>query len=257
MSYQDSVLPVLRSMREELMDGWGTAPVIAQKDDSAVNVVTEADVRVEAAVAAELAKRYPDIAFVGEEGGGEVCERFWLMDPIDGTAHYVRGLPFSTTMLSLIENGEVRFGAIYDFVHDRMYHAEKGRGAFMNGEPIRVRERSLAASYFDWESRIEKADNLALMERLWGKTILMHTICAGWAYAMIASGKLDGRINVDPYGKDYDYAPGSLLVAEAGGVVANIGSTTYDYRNHSFIAANPAAYRDLTEGPDALFPVES
>jgi fructose-1,6-bisphosphatase/inositol monophosphatase family enzyme len=72
---------------------------------------------------------------------------------------------------------------------------------------------------------------------------------------MVASGKLDGRIMLDPYGKDYDLLPGALLVAEAGGVVANIGSSNYDYKNFNFIAANPAVYHDLTDGNDVIFPL--
>ena len=79
---------------------------------------------------------------------------------------------------------------------------------------------------------------------------------SGFEFAMVASGKLDGRLCFDSYGKDYDFAPGSLLVEEAGGVVANIGSREYDYRNGNFIAANPLVFKQLTEGPDAIFPIE-
>jgi len=71
---------------------------------------------------------------------------------------------------------------------------------------------------------------------------------------MIASGKLDGKITLNPYGKDWDFAPGSLLVREAGGVAANIGHSDYDYRNHDFIIAGPKLYQDLTDGLEAIFP---
>lgn len=63
---------------------------------------------------------------------------------------------------------------------------------------------------------------------------------------MVAAGKVDGRVTFEPYGNDYDFAPGSLLVEEAGGVVRNLGSDTYDYRNTDFIAANPIIYKELT-----------
>lgn len=62
---------------------------------------------------------------------------------------------------------------------------------------------------------------------------------------MVASGKLDARIQFDPWGYDYDFAAGSLLVAEAGGVVTNINSSEYDYRNLDFIAASPKVYKGL------------
>ncbi|RJQ37810.1 hypothetical protein C4552_00230 [Candidatus Parcubacteria bacterium] len=72
---------------------------------------------------------------------------------------------------------------------------------------------------------------------------------------LVAEGKLDARIAFDPWGYDYDFASGVLLIAEAGGRVTNIGSTTYDYRNTNFIAANPVIFEELTKGPDAIFPL--
>ncbi len=73
---------------------------------------------------------------------------------------------------------------------------------------------------------------------------------------MVASGKLEGRVTLDPYGKIWDYAPGSLLVSEVGGIVTNIGKETYDYRNLNSIVTNPIIYKELTEGETAIFPVE-
>lgn len=60
----------------------------------------------------------------------------------------------------------------------------------------------------------------------------------------------------DPYGMDWDFAPGSLLVSEAGGKATNIGETSYDYRNHDFIIANPRVHEELTTGPHAIFPLQ-
>lgn len=253
MDYSKKVLPILRKTREALLASWGNAQVESQKDGSAVNVVTKQDVEIEERVSTELAQVYPNISFVGEEhGGNREASRFWIMDPIDGTQHFVRGLPFCTSMIALIENGVVTFSAIYDFVNDDMYWAERGRGAFCNGERLQVSNRTLAQGYIGYESNLEKEKNLKLYLTLRKQTVVFQSINAGWEYAMVASGKLDARICLDPYGKDYDYAPGSLLVSEAGGIVANIGSTDYDYRNTSFIAANPAIYKDLTSGEKTL-----
>jgi len=74
---------------------------------------------------------------------------------------------------------------------------------------------------------------------------------------MIASGKIDGRVTVGGWGFDYDFAPGSLLVEEAGGIVANVGKTSYDYRGRDFLAVNPHVYKDLTEGESAVFPIQN
>jgi myo-inositol-1(or 4)-monophosphatase len=158
-------------------------------------------------------------------------------------------------MLALIESGQVIFGAIYDFVNDKLYSAELGKGSTMNGTAIRVSDRSLRQAYVSYETHMEKSENLKTFQNLRNKSVLFTTACCGIEYTMIASGKLDGRVAFDPYGKDYDFAPGSLLVQEAGGVVANLGKTTYDYQNRDFIAANPIIFKELTEGPDAIFPI--
>lgn len=219
------------------------------------DLVTELDVKVEEFLREELGKVYPDVAFVGEETGGDrTSDKLWLCDPIDGTAHFVRGLPFCTTMLAYIENGRVMASIIYDFVNDAVYSAVRGQGAFRNEERIRVSDRPLAKAYLGWETHVNKEENLRVHLRLQDQASFFKTITAGYEFTLVASGKIEGRISFDPYGKDYDFAAGSLLVEEAGGVVANLGKTDYDYRNLNFIAANPQTYKALTEGEEAIFP---
>lgn len=255
MNYSEKVLSILRQLRPMLLDHWGSAEIISQKDDSAVNVVTKLDIEVERIVSEHLRKIYPDIEFVGEEqGGNRDARRFWLMDPIDGTGHYIRGMPFCTTMIALIEDGQVNFSAIYDFVNDHMYWAERGKGAFRNNDRLHVSNRSLTQSYIGWETHLDKEENYRIYAELRKVAVLFKAVVAGWEFAMIASGKLDARVCFDAYGKDYDFAPGSLLVSEAGGVVANLNTNTYDYRNTNLIAANAIIYKELTFGNNALFP---
>jgi myo-inositol-1(or 4)-monophosphatase len=256
MTYHERVLPVMKDTRDMLRKDWGVARAVNQKSDSAWSVVTQLDLDVESRVSRELASLFPDIVFVGEEYGGDrTAKKFWLMDPIDGTAHYMRGLPFCTSMLALIDEGAVVFSAIYDFLNDRMYWAEKGRGAFCNDEKLRVSERRLREAFVSFETNIDRPANAVLRSKLREKTDLVSTFSAGWEFAMVASGKLEARICFDPYGNDYDFAPGTLLVAEAGGMVANIGSSSFDYRNLNFIAANKTVYGELTEDVGAIFPV--
>jgi len=255
-SYGKTVPLLIRRVREMLLPHFGKVAFREKTSVRKNDFVTELDFTIEKFLKEELARLYPDIAFVGEEGGGDRTEeRFWLVDPIDGTDHFIRGLPFCTTMLALIERGTVVFSVIYDFVHDIMYVAEKGKGAFANGKPIQVNNRPLNGSRLTWDSHLEKPGNMSTFLRLWGICSLFDTGASGYAFPMIASGKLDGRICFDAHHNDYDYAPGILLVSEAGGEVANIGSQTFDYRNGDIIAANPTIFKELTEGPDALFPI--
>ncbi|MBI4257093.1 inositol monophosphatase [Candidatus Uhrbacteria bacterium] len=253
---QMEVEKVIRGVREMLLPHYYADIAFTSKSEQAHDLVTELDVAVEEYLRSELGKPYPEVFFVGEETGGDRnATRKWLCDPIDGTVHFIRGNPFCTTMLALIEDGQVNMSFIYDFVGDVMYHAVRGQGAYRNGEPIHVSTRALKGSYMGWETHVSKEENLKIHMDLWSKSAFFKSICAGMEFAMVAMGKLEGRICFDPYGKDYDFAAGSLLVSEAGGVVANIGSSRYDYANLDFIAANPIVYKELTEGPEAIFPL--
>jgi len=249
-------LSIIRSTRTITLPFYGKADTVIQKAEGEHNLVTRLDHEVETYLKAEFEKIDPSIGFVGEEfGGNREASKFWLVDPIDGTLHYIRGLPFCSTMVALIENGQVVFSAIYDFVNDQMYYARKGRGAFREDERIQVSNRPFEKSLISFESNLAIPGNSELRAKLRKKSMHFHTVSAGYEYVLVATGKLEGRICYDAFGKDYDFAPGSLLVSEAGGMVANIGSVKYDYRNTNFIAGNQILFQALTEGPDAIFPI--
>lgn len=255
--YKD-ILDIIRATRSITLPTWGNAWVISQKNESPASVVTEIDEQLERHFATEFAKVMPEVAYVGEEFGGDrTAERFWLVDPIDGTGHYVHGLPYCTTMVALVENGSVSLGVIYDFVHDVLYHAVRGGGAYANGEPIHVSKREITEAYVCYETKLEKPDNLEKYLACRQLCIPLNHVCAGYEHILVATGKVEGRIGYDPYGTDYDFAPGLLLITEAGGVVTNIGSKTYDYTNPNYIAANPAVHQYLTTGDEAVFPVNA
>ncbi len=252
----DQVLPLIRETRAMLLPHWGNAGVEVRKSQSPADVVTKLDMEVERFLADRLKKIDPGAEFVGEEfGGSRDAERLWLCDPIDGTAHFVRGLPFCTTMLAHIENGAVTFSVIYDFLNDILYHAERGQGAFRNNERITVSTRPQTDAYLSWDTHTDRNGNMEIFLKLREKAVLFKSVASGYEFAMVASGKLEGRVCFDPWGHDWDFAPGALLISEAGGVVANLGKRTYDYRNTDLIAANKEMFKTLTEGPGAIFPI--
>ncbi len=245
---------------DELINHFGNiAPTTKSgAGDSVGNIVTELDRQTETLLAQRLGSFDRAVGFRGEEFGAQrKAATTWLVDPIDGTSHFVRGLPFCTTMISLIEDDKVVLAIIYDFVQKDMYWALKGQGAYKNDQKIHVSSRPLKQAMLSFETRLDNAENRDLYLRVLKSSGggIFNTINSGYDFAMVASGKLDGKITKRPYGYDWDFAPGSLLVAEAGGTVANHGSKKYDYANHDFIAANPQAYQALTTGADAIFPL--
>jgi myo-inositol-1(or 4)-monophosphatase len=255
----ERVLSMVRETRGMLSPFWGNVEASTKVgSDGHTSAVTELDRKIETHLKEALRTIDPGAGFAGEEfGGSREQERFWLCDPIDGTMQFIRGMPGCTVMLALVENGAVTFSVIYDFMNDIMYHARRGHGAFKEHEAIRVSTRSLPNAYIAFQARMDKPGNLERRSCLRSVTKLFNPNISGYEFILAATGKLDGRIVLDENAKDWDNAPGTLLVEEAGGIVANIGSHSYDFRNTNYIAANPAVYRALTEGPNAIFPITS
>ncbi len=219
--------------------------------------VTKLDVATEKFIASQLAKKFPDIGFKGEEMGVHThADSYWLCDPIDGTIQFIRGIPFSTVMLALIHEDRPVIGIIYNFITRELYSAVEGQGATLNGKTIHVSERPVDEAVIVLEANLEFQHNVELRTALRQRYYLMQLIVAGYEFGLIASGRIEGRVCRDPYGQEHDFAAGTLLVKEAGGIVTNLGKTTYNLHNRDFIAASPAVYKDLVEGKDALLPLD-
>ncbi len=210
--------------------------------------VTKLDIEMEEFLATSLKKIYPSIGFKGEEFGlRESSDSFWLVDPIDGTGYFVRGIPGCTCMVALVDSGEVIFSAIYDFINDKLYHASKNEGAFCNNTKIHVSNRTLKEAYLYLECDFEKDNSAKYFQLKKLCMVLTSGYPPGFEYAMVASGKIEGRINFNSFGYDYDFAPGTFLVKEAGGVVTNFGSDKFDYTNLNSISTNKEVYEALVK----------
>jgi len=252
----EKVIDVMYRAGKNLKPYFGSAKAIRYKTGNPADSVTDLDIKTEEFILKELHSLDPTIGFKGEELGVEGnSDRLWLVDPIDGTEFFRRGVWGCTTMLALIEEGEITLSAIYDFVSNSMYYAQKGKGAFSNKHQMGVSKRGLKDAFLYIEMNLNNEENLS-------KYLALDKIClplrgypSGIHFALAASGKVEGRIGLDPWGKDYDFAPGQLLVQEAGGVVRNIGKDTFDYRNLNYLAVNREVYRDLTTGKNPIFPI--
>ncbi len=242
--------PVMKKAGEKLLPYYGAVARVDVKDDE--TTVTQLDHEIEEFLAKELLEITPGVGVHGEEFGKQGSEeRLWLIDPIDGTEHFIRGMPFCTVMAAYVEDGHAVVGAIYDFVNDRYYSAVRGEGAFMNGEAIKVSDRPLRRAMIALEGKPEAMNGM--YEALRDRTQLVNTMNSGFEHAMVASGKFDARIVKDGYGQVWDYAAGCLLVEEAGGTVVNIGSETYDYRQLDIIAGSKAVCEELIELKEGVF----
>ncbi|MDX1655193.1 MAG: inositol monophosphatase, partial [Candidatus Competibacteraceae bacterium] len=100
--------------------------------------VSEADRAVERLIVERIRARFPQDTVLGEEYGGRPGRAVWVIDPIDGTANFLRGLPFFCVSIAFVEDGVIRVGVIFDPVRDELFSAREGGGACCNDRPIRV-----------------------------------------------------------------------------------------------------------------------
>jgi histidinol-phosphatase len=173
--------------------------------------VTEADRAVEAEVRRLLARERPDDAILGEEeGAAGAGARRWIVDPIDGTRNYARGIPIWATLVAVEEDGIVRAGVASAPALGRRWWAERGAGAFASGERIRVSTVSSveqAVLSFALENGLP-----AIADRAW------HARGFGdfWAHVLVAEGVVDGAVDAIGVG-EWDLAAVQVIVEEAGG----------------------------------------
>lgn len=234
----------LRKLRPELMQHYGVIEHEKKQDNSSL---TALDTHTEEVLRQAIDELGFDAGFYGEEFGiSGNTDTFWTIDPIDGTEAFIRGMPFCSNMLCLISKGEIQASVIYNFPLDEMFIAIKGKGARCNGKRISVSDRGIEHASIEFEIRpiTQKSNDIYFKLPRYSK---VKFAAAGFGFCQVAKGAIEARIQYDGYGKLWDYAPGALLVQEAGGTVANIGKTEFDWHNLDFIASNRRVHGDLQE----------
>ncbi len=187
------------------------------------DVVTEADREVERFIRSAIEGRFPADAIIGEEEGGSAAERVWLVDPIDGTANFARGIPHWCVSVACVEHGVPTVAAISEPCMDRVYAAARGRGAWCNDAPLRVSECAAldaATVEIGWSTRRPTAAYLALVGRVLEAGCAFRRVGSGaLGLADVAAGRSEGYCEL--HINAWDCAAGILLVREAGGFTNN------------------------------------
>jgi len=183
------------------------------------DVVTAMDREVERFIRRAIAERYPNDAIIGEEEGGGGGERLWLIDPIDGTANYARGIPHYCVSIGYLERGVPTVAALHDPSHDWLYSAARGEGAWCDGQRLSVSHcADLGAATVEcgWSTRRSAADYLALLSRVMGAGCAIRRVGSGaLGLADVAAGRSEAYCEL--HINAWDCAAGILLVTEAGG----------------------------------------
>jgi histidinol-phosphatase len=202
--------------------------------------VTDVDTLCEKIIRDMLTKRFPGDGFLGEETGEEKGStgRKWIVDPLDGTRPFIRGLPTFSVLIALEDGGELVAGCIHLPAMGELYVAQKGKGASCNNRGIRVSStRTLAhaiGSGFGFVEKAATAEGKALgsLMQQWDYA---YGFMDAFTYGCIAAGKLDASINL--LDKPWDCAAAACIVSEAGGRYSDINGNRSVY-NGSIILSN-------------------
>lgn len=185
--------------------------------------LTKTDGEVELMVRQAIAHKFPNDAFLGEETGGvtDSVARLWIVDPVDGTANFARGVPHFCISLALLENGLPTLGAIYDPMRDELFVAAKGQGARLNGVRMHVSDvprLNVASVEVGWNNRLNTHDFLRQLSAVIEAGAAIRRAGSGaLGLAYVAAGRCDAYVEL--HINAWDVAAGLLLVTEAGGVV--------------------------------------
>jgi myo-inositol-1(or 4)-monophosphatase len=194
---------------------------------SATDMVSDADRAAEDAIAELIRRERPDDALLGEEGtaAGGSSGRRWVVDPLDGTTNYLYGLPVWAVSVAVEDADGGVAGVVLDPTRDELFAAARGEGATLGGAPIRVREgtplgESLIATGFAYGAA-QRAEQARVLQHVLPRVRdVRRAGAAAIDLAWVAAGRLDGYFErgLNPW----DWAAGRLLVAEAGGAVADL-----------------------------------
>ncbi|MFN8060076.1 MAG: inositol monophosphatase family protein [Vicinamibacterales bacterium] len=233
------------------MDGFRRGVRVDRK--GAIDLVTEIDIAVERMLRAHFLEHFPDHAILAEElGGPESTETFshlWIVDPLDGTTNFAHGLPLFSVSIALEVSGALEVGVVYDPTRDELFAAERGRGAWLNGERLRVSRaetlvESVLCTGFPYDVHQTLDDIIALFAAFVGRARGVRRLgSAALDLSYVAAGRLDGfweqRL------RPWDIAAGALLVAEAGGRVTDWSGGAFRAQQHAVLASNGRIHDDM------------
>ncbi|EME26840.1 myo-inositol-1(or 4)-monophosphatase [Galdieria sulphuraria] len=221
--------------------------------------VTNTDIELETFLRKEILSKFPNEAFIGEESASNL-ERFdqdscWILDPIDGTANFVHGIPNVAISLAYSERGQVVLGIVYNPLEEELFTAIRGGGAFLEDTPIRVSDidnwnEAIVCTEFGSDRSSVKCS--MIVENL--KNILDDKIqgiratgSAALDLCYVAAGRFDVYYEYGPH--IWDIAAGSLIVEEAGGTVLHPTGSNLDLRSRGILATNQRFCKKLKFPP--------
>lgn len=218
-----------------------------------IDLVTDADREAEKRIIEVVRKHFPDHGIYAEESGERASDAGvrWLIDPIDGTTNYAHGFPLYAVSIGVEVDGQIVVGIVFNPAYGEKYTAIRGRGARLNGEPIRVSDtevldRSLLVTGFPYTVRTSEENNVDHFIHFTKRCQAVRRLgSAALDLAYVARGSLDGfwETHLNPW----DMAAGWLLVEEAGGKVTDLRGNPLTYDAGQILASNGRIHEEMLD----------
>ena len=223
MKISDSIIPIVREAASLMV----RSGFDVMEKGSQVNLVTSSDLAVQEFLVGRLSGLIPGAGFLCEENDlADLSHEYvWIIDPIDGTANYARGIGDCCISVALARRGELVAGVVYIPWRDELYYAEKGFGAFMNGRQLKVSDRPMSACLFGtamsaYRKEFAKVCSDIIFDVYMRSNDVRRFGSAAVELCMLAAGQLDlyFEMRLQPW----DYAAASLILTEAGGCLSDL-----------------------------------
>jgi len=252
MTEREAAIAAARAAGRLIRAGFGRHHQ-TQPKRNAIDLVTKADRQAEALIISLLRQVFPSYGFLAEESPAttEATEKYWLIDPLDGTTNYAHGYPLVAVSIALAWHGEIILGVVYNPIANELFVAEKGRGATLNGRPIQVSNtatlaNSLLASGFPYDAWGRDDDNTTEWRHFLKRVISLRSDgAAALDLCHVACGRLDGYWELDL--DAWDMAAGSLMVQEAGGQITDLSGGPFLLYGRAILASNGRLHQDMLE----------
>lgn len=224
-----------------------------REKSSHCDLVTKYDTAVQEFLRRELLSAFPDAGFFGEEEQAHDIagkRSYFIVDPIDGTTNFIRGLHHSCVSVGLMEDGCMEYAAVFNPYFDELFTAKRGEGAFLNGRRLRVTQAPLSESIVLFGSAIYYRETipatLRLVEALFPATLdFRRGGSAALDLCYVAAGRAD--VYFECCIRAWDYAAGSLIAQEAGALVTALDGAPLRFDDRCSVAAgNPVNHAELT-----------
>lgn len=219
-----------------------------RKDD----LVTDVDRECERTICSILSKAFRDHAILGEEGGlqgNKDSEYKWIIDPIDGTTNFVKGIPHCAVSIALQHKGRTQVGVVFDPMLNEMFTAARGEGAALNGHRIRVGDHqtvdgAVVCTAFPVRYRERMSAYMELFNRLIDQCADVRRCgAASLDLAYVACGRFDAYLEQGL--KPWDFSAGELILREAGGISTDFAGGPDFVKTGNIVVGNPYIVKNL------------